>query len=241
MNRGIYPAAAGAITQERQLEILAHNLSNINTTGFKKDQAVFGTILAQSVGRPVAGFDLFPQVATVLPDTSQGVLRRTGHDMDVALEGEGFLVVSTSAGTRHFRGGQLKVNPNGELATLLGDPVLGKNGPITIPVGTMNIDRQGVIRVDDTQVGEFRIERLVSSAIPVKAGNLYWEIPSQNQVVDAPNTQVFQGSLEQANVNPAVELVNMIKVTRAYEQMQKAIQTMDDMTGQMIQSARTQG
>ena len=240
MNRGVYPLVAGAITQERQLELLAHNLGNIHTTGFKKDQAVFGTILAQSVGRPVAGFDLFPQVATVLPDTSQGTLRHTGNQLDVALEGEGYLVVSTPVGPRHFRGGPLKINSNGELATQLGDPVLGKNGPIKIPPGDINIDRKGVIRVDKRQVGQLRIERLVST-IPVKAGDLYWEVPSQKQVVNAPNTQVFQGSLEQANINPSLELVNMIQVTRSYEQMQKAIQTMDDMTGQMIQSARTQG
>ncbi len=239
MNRGIYPVVAGAITQERHLEVLAHNLGNIHTTGFKKDQPVFGTMLARSIGQPVAGFDLFPQVATVRPDVSQGTLQFTGHDMDVALEGEGFLVVSTSAGTRHFRGGQLKINTNGELATQLGDPVLGVDGPVKIPPGTMNIDRKGVIRVGGRKVGQLRIERLLPSTMPVKAGDLYWQIPKQ--VVEAPNTAVFQGSLEQANINPAMELINMIKVTRGYEQMQKAIQTMDDMTGQIIQSSRSQG
>ncbi len=241
MNRGIYPVVAGAITHERQLELLAHNLGNIHTTGFKKDQAVFGTILAQSAGRPVAGFDLFPQVATVRPDLSQGTLRHTGHDMDVGLEGEGFLVVSTLAGERHFRGGQLTINPNHDLATYLGHPVLGEDGPIKIPPGVMTISRKGVIHVDKRQVGQLRIERLVQSTMPVKAGDLYWKVPARTRVVDDPHTQVFQGSLEQANINPSLELINMIKVTRGYEQMQKAIQTMDDMTGQMIQSARTLG
>lgn len=241
MNRGIYPVVAGAITQERQLELLAHNLGNIHTTGFKKDEAVFGTILAQSVGRPVAGMDLFPQVATVRPDVSQGTLRHTGHDMDVGLEGEGFLVVDTPTGARHFRGGQLKINPNGELATQLGDPVLGKNGPIKIPAGVLNINRQGIVHVDKRQVGQLRIEKLVQSTVPVKAGDLYWEVPSAVKVVEDRTTQVFQGSLEQANINPSLALINMIKVTRGYEQMQKAIQTMDEMTGQIIQSARTQG
>lgn len=238
MNRGIYPVVAGAITQERHLELLAHNLGNIHTTGYKKDQTVFGTILAQSVGKPVAGFDLFPQVADVRPDISQGTLRHTGHDMDVGLEGEGFLVVSTSAGPRHFRGGQLKINSNGELSTQFDDPVLGENGPIRIPPGVMNIDRKGVIRVDDRQVGQLRIENLLPSTVPVKSGDLYWQLPKQ--AVSAPNTQVFQGSLEQANINPGMELINMIKVTRTYEQMQKAIQTMDDITGQIIQSSRGQ-
>lgn len=239
MNRGVYPVVAGAITHERQLELLAHNLGNIHTTGFKKDQTVFGTILAQSGGRPVAGFDLFPQVANVLPDTSQGTLRFTGHDMDVGLQGDGFLVVSTSVGERHFRGGQLKINTNGELATQTGDAVMGTNGPLKIPAGTMNIDKKGVVIVGGRQVGQLRIERILPSATPVKAGDLYWQKPQQ--VVDAPDVQVFQGSLEQANVNPGMALIDMIKVTRGYEQMQKAIQTMDEMTQQIIQSSRAQG
>ena len=239
MNRGVYPAVAGAITHERQLELLAHNLGNIHTTGYKKDQAMFGTILAQSAGRPVAGFDLFPEVANVLPDLSQGTLQFTGDDFDVGLEGEGFLVVSTSNGPRHFRGGQLKLNTNGELATLLGDVVLGKSGPIKVPQGTMNIDQKGVVSVGKRKVGQLRIEQLLPSSTPVKAGDLYWQIPKG--VTDSPNTQVFQGSLEQANINPGLALIDMIKVTRGYEQMQKAIQTMDEMTQQIIQSSRTQG
>ena len=239
MNRGVYPVVAGAITHERQLELLAHNLGNIHTTGYKKDQTVFGTILAQSGGRPVAGFDLFPQVANVLPDISQGTLRFTGSDMDVGLEGEGFLVVSTSVGERHFRGGRLKINTNGELATQMGDAILGTNGPIKIPPGTMNIDRRGKVSVDKRQVGQLRIEQLLPSSTPVKAGDLYWQIPKE--VIDSPNTQVFQGSVEQANINPGLALIDMIKVTRGYEQMQKAIQTMDEMTQQIIQSSRTQG
>ena len=238
MNRGIYPVVAGAITQERNLELLAHNLGNINTTGFKKDQPVFGTILARSVGQPVAGFDLFPQVATVLPDVSQGTLRFTGNDMDVALQGEGFLVVSTPDGPRHFRGGPLKINSDGELATQLNDPVLGVNGPIKVPPGTMTIDRQGGVWVGKGQVGKLRIEGLPPSTVPVKVGDLYWQIPKQ--VGNALNTVVFQGSVEQANINPSLELINMIKVTRGYQQMQKALQTMDDMTGQIIQSSRAQ-
>lgn len=239
MNRGVYPAVAGAITHERQLELLAHNLGNIHTTGFKKDEAMFGTILAQSAGRPVAGFDLFPEVADVRPDTSQGTLKFTGSDMDVALQGNGFLVVATSSGERHFRGGQLTINSNGELAALTGDVVMGKTGPIKIPQGVMTINRKGMVSVDKRQVGQLRIERLLPSATPVKTGDLYWQIPKQ--VVPSPETEVFQGSLEQSNINPGMALIDMIKVTRGYEQMQKAIQTMDEMTQQIIQSSRGQG
>ncbi|RMH08903.1 MAG: flagellar hook-basal body complex protein [Nitrospirae bacterium] len=239
MNRGIYPVVAGAITRERQLELLAHNLGNIHTTGFKKDEAIFGTILAQVKGPPLAGIDLFPQVATVLPDLSQGALRHTGHYLDVALEGDGFFVVDTPQGLRHFRGGQLRINDKKELATPLGDPLLGKNGPIKISSGKLTIDETGTVRVNNRIVGQLRIERLSPSAVPTKAGELYWIPPKQ--VEQATDVKVHQGTLEQANVNPSLDLVAMIQVTRGYEQMQKAIQTMDDLTGRIIQSAHVQG
>ena len=103
----------------------------------------------------------------------------------------------------------------------------------------MNIDRKGMVSVGKRQVGQLRIEQLLPSATPVKAGDLYWQIPKD--VVASPNTQVFQGSIESANINASTALIDMIKVTRGYEQMQKAIQTMDEMTQQIIQSSRTQG
>ena len=239
MNRGLYPVMAGAITQERQMELLAHNLGNIHTAGFKKDDAVFGTILARSVGPHVAGIDLFPQVATVRPNVTQGTLRYTGHDMDVALEGDGFFVVGTANGERHYRGGQFQINKKNELATFSGDPVLGKDGPIKMSDGPLAIDKRGVVSVGGKTVGTLRIEKFSEAEVPVKAGDLYW-VPPRN-AVPAKDVRVQQGSVEKANVNASMELVNMIKVTRGYEQMQKAIQAMDELTGQIIQSSRIQG
>ena len=239
MNRRIYPVLSGAITHERHLELLAHNLANIHTAGFKKDEVVFGTILARVPGPSVAGMDLFPEVAMVRPDTSQGTLRNTGHDLDVALEGDGFLVVSTPSGLRHFRGGSLRVNQNGELATHAGDPVLGRGGPIELAPGQITINQSGTVRVDGKEVGQLRIERVPSSTVPVKAGNLYWVPPDRPE--EATGVIVHQGFLELSNVNPSMELIDMIQVTRGYEQMQKAIQAMDELTGQIIQSSRLKG
>ena len=239
MNRGIYPVMAGAVTNERQMELLAHNLGNIHTSGFKKDDAVFGTILARSVGPHIAGMDLFPQVATVRPDVTQGTLRYTGNDMDVALEGEGFFVVQTAVGERYYRGGQFQINKNGELASFNGDPILGEDGPIKMPEGQMAIDKKGVVRVGTKVVGTLRVENLRAGEVPIKTGDLYWVAP--RSALPAHNMRVHQGSVEQSNVNPSTEMVNMIKVIRGYEQMQKAIQAMDEMTGQIIQSSRIQG
>ncbi|RMH36160.1 MAG: flagellar hook-basal body protein [Nitrospirae bacterium] len=238
MNRGIYPALAGAIILERRLDVLSHNVGNVHTTGFKKDVPAFGTILARVAGPPLAGIDLFPQLATVRPDFSQGALRQTGHPLDVALEGDGFFVVQTASGDRLFRGGRFVRHASGTLVTSTGDPVMGKKGPITLPPGEMTVDRTGTIRVNNVVVDQFRLVRAPEGTMLQKAGDLYWRMPEQTE--PDPAVQVHQGMIEQSNVDASLDLVEMIKVTRGYEQMQKAIRTMDEMTGQAIQIGRIQ-
>ena len=181
MNRGIYPVLAGAITKERQLELLAHNLGNLQTAGFKSDQPVFGTLLARSVGPSVPGLDLFPRVEDVRPDHTQGTLRHTGFFLDVALEGKGFLAVSTPTGVKHIRGGSFRVDDQKQLVTHAGDPVLGQDGPIQIGPGKVTIDKSGTVRVDKSTVGTLRIEQAQPSEVPMKAGDLYWILPGNPQ------------------------------------------------------------
>ncbi len=239
MNRGIYPPLAGAISFERRLEVLSHNIGNVNTTGYKKDKPVFETILGSASGRPLAGMDLFPRVGRIVPEIAQGALEQTGRTLDVGLNGPGFFVVKTADGDRHFRGGRLFQNEKGELITHSGDPLMGKKGPIMVPPGEVSIDAKGSVSVNNTVLDQLRIEDLPPSGVPVKTGDLYWQIP--DRVESAPNTTVQQGMLERSNINPGMDLVELIKVTRAYEQMQKAITTMDELAGQVIQVARVQG
>ncbi|MCA9472463.1 MAG: flagellar hook-basal body protein [Nitrospirales bacterium] len=238
MNRGIYPPLAGAISFERRLEVLSHNIGNVNTTGYKKDKPVFETILGAASARPYAGMDLFPRVGNIIPEVAQGALEQTGRELDVGLNGPGFFVVKTEEGNRHFRGGRLFMNESGQLVTHSGDPILGKKGPVTVPPGAISIDANGAISVNNLVIDQLRIEDIPATETPVKAGDLYWNIPAQ--VIGAPNTTVQQGMLEKSNINPGMDLVELIKVTRAYEQMQKAIQTMDQLASQVIQVARVQ-
>lgn len=239
MNRGIYPPLAGAISFERRLEVLSHNIGNVNTTGYKKDKPVFETILGSVSQSSAAGMDLFPRVGRIIPETGQGALEQTNRELDVGLNGPGFFVVKTAEGNRHFRGGHLFTNTNRELVTHTGDALLGQNGPIKVPPGEISIDAKGSVSVNNIVAGQLRIEDLPPEIIPVKAGDLYWKIP--DTVKPAANTTVQQGMLEKSNINPGLDLVELIKVTRAYEQMQKAIQTMDELASQVIQVSRVQG
>jgi flagellar basal-body rod protein FlgF len=248
MNRGIYPPLAGAITLERRLEVLSHNIGNIQTTGFKKDKPIFATVLGQTSGPSVAGIDLFPLISALPSDRSQGVLAHTGAPLDVALQGEGFLVAQTPEGLRYYRGGKLQRNSDGNLVTHSGDPLLGKKGPIKLPPGEIVIDNAGKISVNvidsagkirGNNVDTLRLDQIPKGENTAKVGDLYWTVPEKP--TRARETTVHQGMLEKSNVNPSLDMVELIKVTREYEQMQKAIQAMDEMTSQAIQAGRVQG
>ncbi|MDX2347346.1 MAG: flagellar hook-basal body protein [Nitrospirota bacterium] len=248
MNRGIYPPLAGAITLERRLEVLSHNIGNIQTTGFKKDKPIFATVLGQTSGPSIAGIDLFPLIAGLPPDRSQGVLAHTGEALDVALQGEGFLVAQTPDGLRYYRGGKLQRNSDGNLVTHSGDPLLGKKGPIKLPPGEIVIDSAGKIsvnvidsagKISGKNVDTLRLDQIPKGENTAKIGDLYWTVPEKP--TRARETTVHQGMLEKSNVNPSLDMVELIKVTREYEQMQKAIKAMDEMASQAIQAGRVQG
>jgi flagellar basal-body rod protein FlgF len=239
MNRGIYPPLAGAITLERRLEVLSHNIANVQTTAFKKDKPVFATVLGNASGTSVAGMDLFPLIDSLRPDRSQGVLSHTGESFDVALQGEGFFVAENSEGLRYYRGGKLQKNVDGNLVTPMGDPLLGKKGKITLPPGEVFIDNAGNITVNNVKVDTLRLDQIPKGEQVTKIGDLYWTVPENP--TRASGTTVHQGMLEKSNVNPPMDMVELIKVTREYEQMQKAIQAMDEMASQAIQAGRVQG
>ena len=228
-----------AITLERRLEILSHNIGNVQTTGFKKDKPIFATILGQTSGPSVAGIDLFPLIDALPSDRSQGVLSHTGETLDVALQGEGFLVAQTPEGLRYYRGGKLQRNSDGNLVTHNGDPLMGEKKPIKLPPGEIAIDNAGNISVKNVVVGTLRLDVIAKGENTSKVGDLYWTVPENP--TRARETTVHQGMLEKSNVNPSLDMVELIKVTREYEQMQKAIQAMDEMASQAIQAGRVQG
>lgn len=239
MNRGVYPPLAGAIALEHRLEVLSHNIGNVNTTGYKRAKPVFASILGQTSGPSVAGIDLFPLMDGLPPDRSQGNLSHTGESLDVGLKGEGFLVAQTPDGLRYYRGGKLNRNSQGNLVVHTGDPLMGKKGPINLPVGEVVIDHDGTLRVNNKIIDQLRLGKIPNGKDTARVGDVFWTVP--DQVIPDQETTVHQGMLERSNVNPALDMVELIKVTREYEQMQKAIRAMDDLTSQAIQAGRVQG
>jgi flagellar basal-body rod protein FlgF len=204
---------------ERKQEVLAHNLANANTDGFKAER-VFARLIEDAV-----------TVADTRTDRTAGTLRQTHAPLDLALDGDGFFVVETPNGERLTRGGSFRLNENGQVADANGNLLLGMGGPLTIPPGTLEIDGVGVLRVDGVEVGQLRVETVPADADLVHEGGTLF-LPDENrQPVGPESRQVRQGYLEDSNVNTIGSMVDMIAVQRAYTAVQKAITTLDAIRG----------
>jgi flagellar basal body rod protein FlgG len=115
---------------------------------------------------------------------------------------------------------------------------MGKKGPIQLPGGEVVIGNDGTIRVNNKIIDALRLDKISNGQETAKVGDLFWTVP--DQVVPDTHTTVHQGMLEQSNVNPSLDMVELIKVIREYEQMQKAIKAMDELAAQAIQAGRVQ-
>ena len=234
MDRGVYAIVSGAIGQERRLDIVAKNLANAQTVGYKREKILFKTLLANSVGssQPKTQADkVFTRATGTFLDWKGGVQRPTGHDTDFALEGDGFFVVKTPRGPEYTRSGNFKVTPTRQLTTLDGLPVLGQSGPLQIPPGKLLVNRDGEITVDGATIDTLKIVKLKDLGSSTRVGERY---VTKGPVEPSPSTNILQGSLEESNVNAIEEMVGLVDISRQYEAAQKVVQAMDDSTKQAV-------
>jgi flagellar basal-body rod protein FlgF len=231
---------------ERQLDVVANNVANVNTAGFKADRSLFEEFLKSGAHEDnFVGKDRsvsYVQDRGTFHDFSQGAVQQTKNPLDVAVDGSGFLVVQTAAGERYTRDGGLQLNNTGQLVTIAGNPVLGASGPIVFqptdhdinvsPDGTITV-LEGSSRADSIR-GKLRLVSFADAQKLLKEGsNLY----SAAQGAAAPDTQssVKQGFIEKSNVNAVAEMSNMIEVTRAYTQISTLLQQQSDLHKTAIQ------
>lgn len=226
MNSGYYAACAGLRAQSQALELVANNLANLSTTGYRGQQPTFSSLLA---GAPAAGISPlnhaindFNVLGETRIDQSAGNLEQTGNPLDLAIEGGGFFVVRTPAGLRYTRNGSLQLSAKGQLTTRAGDPVLGDQGPIIVPSGTASISADGTLSVNGAVVDKLRLVEFAPGSSPVSEGASYYSAPG---VAPHPATasDIRQGMLESANVNAVMATVGMIAVQRHFEMLQGAM------------------
>lgn len=229
---GIYLAASGLDAYTKKQEVIASNLANTHTAGFKKFMA---DLTIKTEERDGAG----SVRADVSVDFTKGDLTYTGNSLDIAIDGEGFFTIETEEGLRYTRNGQFQLSGNGEIVTLNGGKVLGQNGPLVIPKGksSVTIDGAGKITVDNNAIGELLINNFTEMSSLIPAGSSLYKV-SDIAVLDTNNLnfQVEQGYLEKSNVNAVMEMVDMIENMRSYEVSNYIIKNFSDTLQQLISS-----
>lgn len=222
---------------QRWLDVIANNLANASTTGFKRDGLTFTDALEREVRSDAGqGADLGSISGGVHIDSGftvfdNGPVSQTGRSLDIAIDDpKGMLAVQTAQGTRYTRNGALTINGKNQLVTQEGDPILSDGGqPIVVTPGPIDISPNGQVNVGGQSVGKLGI---YSGTFQKEGNSLY----SSSDAKTLSNYTVSPSSLEGSNVNPVQSMVEMITVNRAYELSQKSIQSQDDMTQKLISS-----
>lgn len=258
--RSLWTAASGMVGQQFNIDTISNNLSNVNTTGFKKQRAEFEDLLYQTVlmaGTPATEITEIPtgiqvghgvKVAATQKMFEQGSLQNTENKLDMALEGEGFFKIRLYDGSvAYSRDGSFKLDSNRQIVTsngyLLEPPVIM---PENFIMNTLSISQDGRMTVnivgeeDPIEVAQMEVYRFVNPAgLSSIGGNLYKTTPASGEEIPGQPAfegmaKIHQGFLEMSNVKVVEEMVNMIVAQRAYEVNSKAIQTSDSMLGTAI-------
>jgi flagellar basal-body rod protein FlgF len=227
------------VALQRQMDVVANNMANLNTTGFKAEQLLFEEYLM-----PVAKDRDFPLLDQRLSftddwdtihDMAPGAVTDTGNPLDVALDGEGFLTVQTAAGERYTKAGSLAIDATGTLVDLQGNPVMSELGPINFtPTDTdVSITADGTIATNDGVKGKLRIVEFADPQAATREGNNLW---AGGNPQAATQTRVVQGAIEKSNVSGIAEMTEMIRVQRAYESAASMQEKQDDMRRNAIQT-----
>ncbi len=205
-------ALSGQLVREQQMDVLANNIANLSTVGFKGQSMVFAEFLTSTSGERAA----YVKDAGTVRDWSQGPLTRTGNALDVALQGAGLLEVETAAGTRYTRDGRMKLDAQGQLVTLEGDPVLGQGDqPILVPQGsgTITISQDGSITTKAGTVGQLAVASFEQlQGLEGESDGLFTTDEAPTQATD---TMVLQGTVEESNVKPVLEMTRLMEASRA--------------------------
>lgn len=233
---------------KRELDVVANNIANINTAGFKSNGALFEEFVGKTaregnLSRRDAQVSFVRDRATYM-NMAQGSIERTGNPLDVAVDGKGYIAVQTPNGERFTRNGAFQLNAAGELVTSEGFQVLGESGPIKMQPkdrdikisadGTISV-REGANANTEAQRGKLRLTSFNNPGLLKKEGSSTFAAPANvTQVADA-NSRFVQGSIEKSNVNSVLEMTRMIEVTRSYSQVAALLQQQADMQRSAIE------
>lgn len=214
-------AASGLRARMESLDLIAHNLANASTSGFKADREIYRQFVSEAGGEAVT-----PVVEGRWTDFTQGVPRPTGNDFDFALNGPGFFIATTPAGPAYTRDGGFHMGVDGRLLTREGYEVEVRTPdgrPFRAdPLRPVDIARDGAILQDAAPLGVIRVVEFGTGGTHEKLAGNYFSF-SAPRPIDAKNTTIERGRLEQSNVAPAEMAVRLVNVMRQFEMLNRAI------------------
>jgi flagellar basal-body rod protein FlgF len=232
MDRLIYLAMTGAQQLLQQQAVASHNLANVATNGYKAETVAFR--VAPVVGGPGHATRAYAVASTTGADLAPGAIQPTGRELDVAIEGDGFIAVQALDGSEAYtRNGSLDISPDGELRTRTGLSVLGEGGPIVVPPdsritvgrdGTVSAVQEGPQASAVTVVGRLKLVK-IDKADVVRGGDGLFRTKSGDAADAEPTVVVTSGALEGSNVNAVSAMVDMINLARQFEMHMKLLQS----------------
>jgi len=218
---------------KRQLSVIANNIANVSTVGFKSENLLFSEHLTKAgKGEKVS----FVRSAGSVRDRSMGKLFDTTNPLDLAIQGRGYFAVETPFGTRYTRNGHFQLNELRQITTSDGNAILSDNErPITLRPGDkeITISRSGEISSESGRIGKIQLHQFANEEALVRMANGLYLSPIPPE--PAKTAEVLQGKLEQSNVEPISEVTKMINLARAYESASRLVQGEHDRQRRAIQ------
>jgi flagellar basal-body rod protein FlgF len=227
LDSGFYSAFTALAARMQALDLVANNLANANTVGYKAqnefyrsfDNSLNNNTRLSSLNHAINDFGL---IGGAHIDLSAGSLQTTGNDTDLAIDGQGFFSVQTKGGVRYTRNGNFRLNAQRQLVDAQGDGLLGEQGPITLPDGKLNISDDGTVSVDGAIVDKLQVVDFPPNTPIVPEGSADFTAPS-GSAVPADSAQIRQGMLESSNSDPVSSAVALINLQRNAEMVQRAL------------------
>jgi len=242
MIRGLYTSALGMITQMNRMDVVANNIANVDTTGYKRDQVVAQSFTEELMKRlndpglrmfkdyPIGKVSQGVYVNDIYTDFTAGSLKQTAGPLDLAIHGQGFFCVWVDGEELYTRDGSFTLMPDGTLSTTDGGRVQGQSGDIILPNGIIVIDETARVYVNDLYIDTLKLTDFTDKHTLRKDKDNYYRVTPGS--VQAPfEGMVSQGFLENSNVNSVREMVEMIALSRAYDTNSRLITIHDQLMG----------
>ncbi len=248
MDNTKYVALSRQMALWKQMDVVSNNMANMNTSGYKQDEAVFASYLHKADENiKVKGLAAKPLYFTqdygTYKNFNEGMLAETGNTLDVAIKGDAFFAIQTAGGEKYTRKGNFALDADGMLVTSEGDPVLSEaNEPFFIAPGEREISimENGEVYTENGLIGKMKIVSFADNQKLLKVANTMFEnVDGNNMVIGEDNIKVLQGKLEKSNVNSIEEMTKLVSLQRSYEYVQQMIDEEHDRLSNTI-SAFTQ-